>query len=165
MERIYEPGAAMNRLCLSAFLTGFLIAAMACGDDEPTGSVPGVPVAVEAVVQPPAAAPIGAEINLRVRVRDAFDNGVTDVTVSFEITEGNGTLGAAGPAPIVAGPAIQARPSLEPIEVQTDAQGQAAVTWTLGLNIGDQSVRARAVGSDGSTISQVIFTVTALPAE
>ncbi len=153
----------MNRLCLSAFLTGSLVAATASGDDDPTSPVPGAPVAVEAVVQLPPAAPVGAEIDLRVRVRDASENGVPGVTVSFEITEGFGTLGAAGPAPMVAGPAMQAKPSLEPLEVQTDAQGQAAVTWTLGPDIGDQSVRAKALGSDGSTISQITFRVTVLP--
>ncbi len=153
----------MNRLCLSALLTGSLVAATACGDDDPTSPVPGAPVAVEAVVQPPPLAEASAVIDLRVRARDASDNGVPDVTVSFEVTEGNGTLGAAGPAPIVAGPAIQAKPSPEPLEVQTDAQGEAAVSWTLGPDIGDQSVRTKLLGSDGSTISEITFRVTVLP--
>jgi Big-like domain-containing protein len=82
--------------------------------------------------QPVAEAPL-------VRVVDRYGNAVPNVSVAWQVTAGQGEVGAAA--------------------TTTDADGKATVAWTLGNRIGVQKLTA-AIG--GVTGSPVTFTVTVL---
>lgn len=74
-----------------------------------------------------------------VRVVDQFGNLVPGVAVSWEVTSGGGTLSSS--------------------ETATGADGQATVTWTLGLGIGVQKMTARVESAHGKPVT---FTATVL---
>ena len=77
---------------------------------------------------------------LAVTVVDAFSNPVPNVTVTWAVLTGGGTLGSS--------------------IAQTSAAGVATNTWTLGALLGAQTVRATAAGLPGSPVT---FTATGLP--
>ncbi|HJS44305.1 MAG TPA: Ig-like domain-containing protein, partial [Gemmatimonadales bacterium] len=80
-----------------------------------------------------------------VLVRDAFNNVVSGVSVTFTVTGGGGTIAPASPATIV-----------------TNASGIAALTtWTLGTTAGTNTLSAASTGLTGSPVT---FTATATPA-
>jgi hypothetical protein len=60
---------------------------------------------------------------LTVRVEDQFMNGVEGIDVEFVVTSGGGSVSTA--------------------MVTTDANGDAATTWTLGSTVGQQTLEAR----------------------
>jgi hypothetical protein len=66
-------------------------------------------------------------------VTDFSGNPVSGVTVTFAVTAGGGSLSG--------------------IQSVTDAQGQASATWTLGQNIGPNTVTATAAGLLGSPVT------------
>jgi adhesin/invasin len=83
-------------------------------------------------------------IDPSVVVRDAFNNPVSGVSVTFTVTGGGGAIVPASPA-----------------TVATNASGIAAVTsWTLGTGAGTNTLQAAAAGLTGSP---VVFTATGTP--
>jgi hypothetical protein len=70
------------------------------------------------------------------RVTDRFGNAVPSVTVSFSTGTGNG--------------------SVSPAMAMTDASGNASTRWTLGTNVGQQTMQAAAAG-----LEPAVFTATA----
>ena len=67
-----------------------------------------------------------------VRVTDAQGNAVSGVAVTWAVTAGGGTLSATS--------------------TQTDSQGQASVTLTLGPTVGTNTVTASSTGLSGSPV-------------
>lgn len=127
-----------------------LAIATACGDGG-TEAVPGAPVAVEAITPPPPVASVGDTLQLTVRVRDSAGDGVAGVDIELEVQQGDGTVSLAGGAsgPLVIG--------------ETGVQGRLDASWILGPTEGDNTLRVRALASDGSPFSQIGFDVTAIP--
>jgi len=78
-------------------------------------------------------------VPLRVKLVDRLGQGIAGKTVSFAVTTGGGTLSAASAV--------------------TEADGTAAVTWTLGGNLGAQSVTATFTGA---AVAPAVFTATAV---
>jgi YVTN family beta-propeller protein len=74
---------------------------------------------------------------LRVRVTGAGGEGASGVVVTFSVTLGGGSFAGSGTAAQV---------------VATDATGAARIDWTLGPDVGTQSVRATAGGLVGSPL-------------
>jgi hypothetical protein len=70
--------------------------------------------------------------DLVVKVTDEYGNGVPDEMVTFAVTDGGGLV--------------------DPLTSMTDANGEAAATWTLGSVLGTQNARASAPGLVGSPI-------------
>ena len=83
-----------------------------------------------------------------VEVVDRFDNPVEDVLVDFVLISGDGSLSAIAPVHEEQGK----------VTLETDANGQAAVIWTLGAKAGANELTAR---SDGLINTPVTFTATA----
>ncbi|HEU4559394.1 MAG TPA: leishmanolysin-related zinc metalloendopeptidase [Longimicrobium sp.] len=79
---------------------------------------------------------------VRVRVLDRLGAGVAGQTVTFTITTGGGTVSSA--------------------TAVSEADGTAAVSWTLGASAGAQTVTATLNGS--STVTPAVFTATATTA-
>ena len=75
---------------------------------------------------------------IEVKVEDQFGNGVSNQPVTFSITSGTGSQGTT--------------------DANTDADGLATTTWTLGPNTGTQTAATTAAGLTGSPIT---FTATA----
>ena len=73
---------------------------------------------------------------LVVRVTDGFGNRVEGVTVVWSADDG----------------------SVDPVSSETDANGRASTTWTLGSSVGGQTARAASSGLEGSPL---VFTATA----
>lgn len=94
-----------------------------------------VPSSVTEVAGNNQVAPRNAPVQnpLVVRVADQFDNGVPAVAVEFEVLTGGG--------------------SISPLIVDTDQDGHAATTWTLGDPEGQQTAEARAAVVPGVTVS------------
>ncbi len=92
--------------------------------DFTADAVPGPPDALAVVTGDQQTAPRSTALTqpLTLRVADAFDNPVAGATVDFAVTAGTG--------------------SVSPTTTQTDADGNAAAAWTLGPEIGEQSVEA-----------------------
>ncbi|MEO8294602.1 MAG: Ig-like domain repeat protein [Gemmatimonadota bacterium] len=86
-------------------------------------------------------APIGTSLGTRptVIVRDALNNPVSGVTVSFAVTGGGG--------------------SVSPGSVATNANGLADVGWTLGPSSGTNTLTASSTGLSGSP---VLFSASAM---
>ncbi len=74
-----------------------------------------------------------------VQVRDRFGNSVSGIAVTFAITAGGGTL--------------------EGAEMVTSENGVAALAWTLGPNLGANSITASAAG-----LQSIDFTIQAIEA-
>ncbi len=84
----------------------------------------------------PAGTPLGRP--LEVQVRDRLGNAVANETIAFSVIGGGG--------------------SIVPESIQTDAQGRATATWTLGPRAGEaQSARAAV---QGTGIAGVAFVAT-----
>ncbi|PCJ91598.1 MAG: hypothetical protein COA50_16305 [Flavobacteriaceae bacterium] len=76
---------------------------------------------------------------LKVLVKDKFENTLSNIHVSFSVTQGNGTV--------------------DNESILTDENGFAEVLWTLGENTDPQTVKAIIKKADGTTIesSSVFF--------
>ena len=74
-----------------------------------------------------------------VLVLDRFGNPVGGAIVDWEVDAGRGSVSSA--------------------QTETEADGKATVTWTLGFSIGVQKLRARVDGAHGSPVT---FTATVL---
>ncbi len=74
-----------------------------------------------------------------VRVVDQFGNAVPGAAVTWNVTAGGGTASSG--------------------ETATGADGEATVTWTLGLGVGVQKLTARVEGAHGNPVT---FTATVL---
>ncbi len=70
---------------------------------------------------------------IEVKVEDQFGNGVSNQPVTFSLLSGAGSLGTT--------------------DANTDADGLARTTWTLGPNTGTQTAEATAAGLTGSPIT------------
>ena len=81
---------------------------------------------------------VGGVVVLTARVTDAAGNPVPGHIVTWAVTGGSGSLPVATTA--------------------TDARGETKITWTLGFEVGTQTVAATAAGLAGSP---ALFTVTA----
>jgi hypothetical protein len=86
---------------------------------------------------------------LVVKVTDQYGNRNLGVAVTFTVTSGSGTI-MPGPAPA----------SVD----STDSLGEASVTWTLGPELGPQTVQAAATGLKGSPVTFVAVATGAQPA-
>lgn len=116
-------------------LLGFVGGVLACSDSPAPGPTP---VALERVDGDGQSAPVGTAVAqpLRVRVLDAADAGVPDVTVTWAVVSGGG--------------------SITPTST-TDDQGIAAATFTLGPVAGANEASASVSSLTGSTVT---FTAT-----
>ncbi|CAN5787635.1 hypothetical protein BH23GEM11_BH23GEM11_14200 [soil metagenome] len=120
------------RLVLS--LVGGVLVAACEGSDSgggPTDPDPAdsTPTALAAVGSPAFGGTVGAELStpLQARVTNAAGQGVSGVTVTWEVTAGGG--------------------SIEPVEGgTTTGSGEAQARWTLGTGAGQQEVRAQVAG-------------------
>lgn len=81
---------------------------------------------------PPASAPVGSPVTITAKLTDAFGNAVAGEAVAFAVTAGNGTVSND--------------------TVVTDGSGQAAVTWTLGTAVGQNTLEVRKTGAKGSPV-------------
>jgi len=77
-----------------------------------------------------------------VRVLDANGNGVPNVAVTFTVTSGGGSIGGVGSVTTLTSTGGSGTPV-----------GSAAVSWTLGLTQGRNTLQATAVGLQGSPIT------------
>jgi MYXO-CTERM domain-containing protein len=77
---------------------------------------------------------------LRVRVLDGDGEPAAAVAVTFAVTSGDGTL-------------LSGAQAARTLDVTTDAEGIAAVDWTLGPRPGANLVEARLPGAEGSPVS------------
>ncbi len=77
---------------------------------------------------------------LRVRVLNARGNAVANEPVSFVVTSGGGSLSAAVAGGLAADlPAVQTSVL---VDVNTNASGEAEVSWTMGTSVGTQRATA-----------------------
>lgn len=83
--------------------------------------IPGVAAAL-ALVRGPVPKPVvhGAMGDIQVRVQDAFNNPVPDVALTWQVSEGSGTL--------------------ESSEAKTATDGTASVQWVAGQHAGEQTL-------------------------
>jgi hypothetical protein len=97
--------------------------------------LPGPPVGLELVAGDQQRQPVETALpeDLVVKVTDDYGNGVPDQMVTFAVTAGGG--------------------SVNPASAMTDANGEAAATWTLGSALGSQDAQAAAPGLTGSPIA------------
>nr|MCU0623557.1 Ig-like domain-containing protein [Gemmatimonadaceae bacterium] len=134
--------ASFPDLALTNAGSGYVLGASAAGI---SGGVSG-PVAITA--GPPASVTLvrGTEQignpglpladSVQVRVRDAFTNVIAGATVGFSVTAGGGTVGAP--------------------TATTDANGLAAVRWTMGAPFGDATLSATAGSASVSALAVVV---------
>jgi len=107
------------------------LAAMACGGDHLTLPNQGIPAKVEKIAGDGQSAPAGSAVAPppSVKVSDATGSPVANVTVTFQVTAGGGTVAPASAA--------------------TNATGVATVAaWTLGSAPGPNQLTATVAGSD-----------------
>jgi VCBS repeat-containing protein len=119
-----------------------LLPALGCSGDNLTLPNKGVAAKVEKVAGDGLSAPAGTPIAPApaVKVTDATGSPVADVTVTFEVTGGGGTVA--------------------PASAKTDASGLATVTsWTLGSTPGANELTATAAGSS-ITGNPAVFSAT-----
>ncbi len=128
----------MKRRTLCSVVLIATASLVACEAGNPTN--PLAAVTASAAWQAGQQATVGTQLPVgpEVLVTDSHGNPVSGVTVAFA---GDGSVGAAS--------------------VETDANGKAGTTWTLGTAAGTQSVTATVVGLTGSPVS---FTATGLAA-
>ena len=98
--------------------------------------VPGPPASLVAEGETDFEADPGAALPVAVVVRDRWDNLVPNAPVAFEVVEGRGTV--------------------SPAAVQTNTEGRASTTWTLGPDVGVQSLAITA-----GELEAVVFTAIA----
>src|SRR5690606_38803784 len=115
-RRMQAMGNVRVRLLPS--VVGALLLLSACGDSTgPDGGEPASIVVAGGNGQTGAVATALAE-PIVAQVRDERGNGVANVSVTFTVTSGGG--------------------SVSPAVVVTDANGQAATSWTLGTSTSDE---------------------------
>jgi len=102
-----------------------------CGED---GTGPPTATTISGVSGDEQIAVVGSALPapFAVRVTDAQGNAVSGVDVTWAVTAGGGTLSATS--------------------TQTDSQGQASVTLTLGPTVGTNTVTASSTGLSGSPV-------------
>jgi hypothetical protein len=125
MMRCCTPYGAVRRLTIAAML---IAGASSCGDGGTGPAKPGPPARLEATTGDAQHALAGAALSqpLAVTVRDSKGIAVPNVTVTFAVTAGGGTVA--------------------PSTVVSNSSGLAGgVTWTLGTHGGQQAVLASAV--------------------
>lgn len=118
-----------------------LLALVACG--EPSGPADGVPARIDPAEGNGQRGTVGQVLPqaLVARVADGSGTPVPDVTVSFEVVSGGGSVAS------------------DPL---TDASGRARATWTLGTSTSvEQVVQARVLGVEGVAVA--VFRATATP--
>lgn len=115
-----------------------------CGGDKLTLPGNAQPTKIEVVTGNAQAGIVGTALPLPlvVKVTDELGRPVAGQGVGFTVTTGGG----------------QAAPA----SVETDADGRASATWTLGPNAGDQAVLAQAVGNGAPDNLTQSFTATAV---
>jgi len=127
----------------------------ACGG-EPTAPVPAVPTAITATSTATLSGTVGTVLAtpITVRVTDADGEPVSGVAVDFRVTAGGGSVAPAATQSSlrVAGSTLAA--SID----STGADGEAAMTWTLGPTAGEQTVTASVID-----LGTVTFSATAAP--
>jgi hypothetical protein len=124
-----------HKLLLRAALTvagAVVLSAGACPIDETSITPPGdpVPTTLAIVSGNNQQQTVGTELAnpLVVRLDDQFGDPMAGETVTFAVTQGDGSLATAS--------------------VQTDANGEASATWTLGITAGtDHQVTATVSGT------------------
>lgn len=104
---------------------------------------PGPPVEVTRISSVPAAVTVGSSLadSLVVKVADSKGRGVPNVSVTWAVTVGLG--------------------SISPGVVVTDDRGLARAAWTIGARAGDQSATATVVTVNGPVVQT--FATTASP--
>ena len=124
-----------------------LLAVHACGGDGIVLPDESVPSEIEVAAGNGQAAPAGATLGqaLVVVVTDVRGRPVSGHQVSFSVMEGEGQI--------------------TPGTTDTDADGHASATWTLGPAAGAQRVRAQVTSDDAPDDLLVEFTATALSGE
>lgn len=136
--------ASFTDLSLTAAGAGYVLGATAPGitgaSSAPLAITAGPPASVGLVRGGDQLGNPGIPLadSVQVRVRDAFANVIAAAPVSFAVTAGGGTLGAA--------------------TATTDANGLAAVRWTMGAPFGDATLSATA-GSASITALAVVVPV------
>lgn len=120
------------------WLAAACIALAACGGDGTGSSKPGPPSALARPAGDGQSAAVGAALPtpLKVRVTDASGKATANVSVAWAVTAGGG--------------------SVTPGTSTTDANGEAAATWTLGTQAGAQTATATVAG-----VAPATFTATA----
>lgn len=103
--------------------------------------VPGAPAALERIAGSAQSGPPGARLPspLRLRVADAFGNGIEGISIRFATQPGNGNVGPQTPV--------------------TGADGSVTTNWTLGATEGTQVARAASLGP---TLNEVLFVAAAV---
>jgi Leishmanolysin len=125
MTSCYTPYGAVRRLTIAAML---IAGASSCGDGGTGPAKPGPPARLEATTGDAQSALAGTALSqpLAVTVRDSKGIAVPNVTVTFAVTAGGGTVA--------------------PSTVVSNSSGLAGgVMWTLGTHGGQQAVLASAV--------------------
>jgi hypothetical protein len=117
-----------------------LAAVSACGHDSTAPST-NPPARLDAASDVSRSGQVGSALGepLVVRVRDSGGRGVIGATVTFAVTQGNG--------------------SVSPRVATTDASGDAKATWTLGTLVGANEVTSAVTG----VATPIKFTATGTP--
>lgn len=144
------PSARQSRLAALSAALAAALAIQGCGGDDikcggPFCVSPGPPEATTLKLgsgSGQTGAP-GRELpeSIAVLVTDDDDRPIADVQVSFSVSQGGGSVSDA--------------------TIQSDIEGQAKVSWTLGPNAGTQSVKAAASTSSGDPLDGSPLTVSA----
>lgn len=132
----------------------------ACGGGDGSGPIfdpfEQTPASVTAVAGNNQSGTVGQTLAqpLRVRVLNASGRAVANEPVEFVVTAGGGSLSAA-----VAGGLAADLPALQTsvvVDVNTDASGEAQVSWMMGTSVGTQGATATV-----RTLTPAQFTATA----
>ena len=127
LNRVSNAGGSL------ALLFGAL-ALSACSDgDGPTG--PGSPETLSVVSGDRQSGTVGNEVSraIRVRVQDADGEGVGDVPITWAVVEGGGEV--------------------HPVAEVTDSTGEASADWTLGTDVGTQTLEVEADDAGSTEVS------------
>lgn len=124
--------ATFTNLSVTTAFAGYTIVANSGGVTSSTSSAFNIDAAAPATISISGGSPQSGAIAtllskpLSVTVVDSYSNPVPNVTVTWAVVTGGGSLGSS--------------------IAQTNASGVATNTWTLGLLVGQQSVSATAAG-------------------
>ena len=120
------------------YVLGASAAGVAGGVSAPLAITAGPPAAVALVRGADQLGNPGIPLadSVQVRVRDAFGNNIAGTSVAFAVTAGAGTVGAP--------------------TATTDANGLAAVRWTMGAPFGDATLTATAGSVSTNALAVVV---------